>query len=285
MQTQLLPRRGGSVAYDDRGQGPLVVCVPGLGDLRAEYRLLAPALEAAGFRVVTMDLRGHGESSTGWPDYSKTAIGADIVALIRHLGGPALVIGASYAAGAAVCAAAEAPDLIAGVVLIGPFVRDHGTGWAQRLLYSALFAGPWGAAAWSTYFPRLFPSRKPADFVSYARALRLNLRERGRLGALRAMMTQSSADSEAALGHVRARALVVMGTRDPDFAAPRAEAEWIAARLGGEISMIEGAGHYPHVEMPEQAGPAVVEFCRRIVQGAPRGEQEEAVHGSTSGVE
>ncbi len=36
--------------------------VPGMGDLRAGYRFLAPALRAAGYRVACTDLRGHGDS-------------------------------------------------------------------------------------------------------------------------------------------------------------------------------------------------------------------------------
>ena len=108
--TRFLDRPGGRIAYDDIGAGPLVVMVPGLGDLRAEYRFLAPRVAAAGYRVVTMDLRGHGESSTGWADYSTSAIGGDIVALVAHLdAGPAAVVGTSMGAGAAVVAAATAP--------------------------------------------------------------------------------------------------------------------------------------------------------------------------------
>lgn len=101
--TRFLRLPGGTIAYDDRGSGPLVVMVPSLGDLRQEYRLLAPPLLDAGYRVVTMDLRGHGESSAGWEGYTTAAVGGDIVALLRHLGaGPATLIGTSLGAGAAV---------------------------------------------------------------------------------------------------------------------------------------------------------------------------------------
>ncbi len=75
--------------------------VPGLGDLRQEYRFLAPRLLAAGYRVVTMDLRGHGGSSTGWPDYSPAAIGSDIVALLEKLdASDAILVGNSLGGGA-----------------------------------------------------------------------------------------------------------------------------------------------------------------------------------------
>jgi pimeloyl-ACP methyl ester carboxylesterase len=276
MQTQFLSRPGGAIAYDDRGAGPLVLCVPGLGDLRAEYRFLADRLLAAGHRVVTMDLRGHGESSAGWGDYSKAAIGSDIVALLRHLdAGPATVVGASYAAGAALFAAAEAPELVAGLVLIGPFVRAHGSASKRRrdrAMYSLLFARPWGVALWKSYFPRFFPSRKPDDFAAYLRTLAANLRQPGRLRALRAMMTTTQADAETVIAQVRKPTLVVMGTRDPDFPSPEQEARWIAERLTGANRMIDGAGHYPHVEYPEQTGPVIVDFLRAMPS-------EEASHG------
>jgi pimeloyl-ACP methyl ester carboxylesterase len=61
---------GGQIAYDVTGQGPLVVCVPDMGDLRATFRHLIPQLTEAGYRVATMDLRGHVQSSTGWPSYT-----------------------------------------------------------------------------------------------------------------------------------------------------------------------------------------------------------------------
>src|SRR5205085_11910127 len=111
MNTQYLTVSAGTLAYDDQGTGPLVLCVPGLGDLRQEYRFLAPRLVEAGYRVVTMDIRGHGETSAKWPDYTVGAIGSDMLALIKHLNaGPALIVGTSMAAGAAGWAAAENPE-------------------------------------------------------------------------------------------------------------------------------------------------------------------------------
>ena len=61
------------IAYDLTGAGPLVICLPGLGDLRSVYRFLAPALAEVGFRVATMDLRGHGESDTTYDAYDDVA--------------------------------------------------------------------------------------------------------------------------------------------------------------------------------------------------------------------
>src|SRR5919204_2724261 len=219
MAAEYFTNEGGRLAYSDDGAGPLVVCVPGLGDLRQEYRFLAPALVAAGFRVCSLDLRGHGESSTGWADVSAEAVGRDVLALINQLdAGRALVVGTSMAAGAAVWAAAEAPERIAGLVLIGPFVRDF-VSPAQLRVYRALFrlllARPWGLSFWIRYWTTLFPSRKPADFERYRARLRANLSQPGRFETVRSMMLGRSRRAiEARLIQVTTPALVVMGSRD-----------------------------------------------------------------------
>ena len=120
---------GGQIAYDDTGgHGPLVLAIPGMGDLRSEYRLLRPELEGAGYRVVTMDVRGFGETSTGGDDYSAHAVGRDALALIEHLdAGSAVILGNSFAAGSALWAAHDAPAHVSGVALLGPIVRDQKT--------------------------------------------------------------------------------------------------------------------------------------------------------------
>jgi pimeloyl-ACP methyl ester carboxylesterase len=72
-----------------------VVCLPGMGELRSSYRLMRPALTAAGFRVATMDLRGHGESDATFWRYDDVAAGEDVLALLSYLGEPAVLIGNS----------------------------------------------------------------------------------------------------------------------------------------------------------------------------------------------
>ena len=263
-----LDRPEGKIAYDDAGQGPLVVMVPGLGDLRAEYRFLAPRLVEAGYRVVTVDLRGHGQSSTGWSDYASSAIGADVVALVDELNaGPATLVGTSMGAAAVAWAAAEKPEAISGTVLIGPFVRDVPpsswiAGVAQTAMIKLALWGPWGEWAWGQVYGTFYGD-KPADFEAYRATLVANLAEEGRMDALRGMIAASKKDVEVRLAEVKAPVLVVMGTKDPDFADPKAEADLVAGLLRGRVVMVEGAGHYPQVEQPD----AVANAIRAIVAG------------------
>ncbi len=263
MTTQFLKNNGKDLAYDVSGSGPLVVCIPSMGDLRQEYRFLAPRLVEAGYRVASIDVRGHGESSTGWDDYSVAGIGGDILALINHLGGgPAYVIGTSMAAGAAVWAAAEAPDCLRGMVLIGPFVRGGKT-WLGSLM-ALIFTRPWGPAAWLRYYNGLYPTRKPDDFAAYSTRLRANLAEPGRVEALQAMLRASKNAAEARLPRIKTPTLVLMGDKDPDFKDPASEAGWVAKAVRGECQLISGAGHYPQAEFPAETGGIILPFLKSL---------------------
>lgn len=269
--TRFLAVAGGRIAYDDAGTGPLVLMLPGLGDLRQEYRHLVPLLIAAGYRAVTMDLRGHGETSAGWADHGATALADDAVALLRHLdAGPAILIGTSMGAAAVAAAAAKAPERVTKIVLVGPFVRDMppASGLKAAMLWLMIrigLVGPWAPAAWLAFYDSLYPGRKPADHAAYRAALKASLGEPGRMAALRAMMLASKADVAALLPAVRAETLVVMGSRDPDFPDPEAEARTVAGLLRGRMTMIDGAGHYPHAELPEETARAILPF---IAEGA-----------------
>jgi pimeloyl-ACP methyl ester carboxylesterase len=265
-ETRFLTVDGGQIAYDDTGgDGPLILAIPGMGDLRSEYRLVRPGLMAAGYRVVTMDVRGHGESSARWDDYSARAVGRDALALIEHLkAGPAIILGNSFAAGSALWAAHEAPARVGGVVLLGPIVRDLKAPWFAKLALQVGFAGPWRVWFWTTYWDTLFPTHKPTDQTQVKAAITENLREPGRVAALQAMLDLSKADTASIIPKSRVPALVVMGTRDPDFPDAAAEARWLAAELHAESLIVDGAGHYPHTEMPERVLPKLLSFIDGI---------------------
>ncbi len=261
--TRSLDVPGGRLAYDDTGAGPLVVCVPAVGDVRASYRFLVPPLVAAGYRVITMDLRGHGDSSVGWADYRDTAIAGDVLALIGALdAGPAILIGNSYGGAAVAYAAAVDPAAVRALVLLDAFVRDVPQTALQRLGVRAVAA--LGAGAWVSYYKSLYKATPPADLAAYTARLKANLREPGRYDATKAMLYGRHAAVEARLGDIAAPTLVVMGSKDPDFPDPAAEARGTANALRAaprvEVAMVAGAGHYPHAESPAAVGPAVVAF-------------------------
>ncbi|HEX2315050.1 MAG TPA: alpha/beta hydrolase [Thermomonospora sp.] len=255
--TQYLDLPGGRIAYDVTGDGPLVVLLPGMGDVRAVYRRLAPELTAAGYRVATADLRGHGESSAEWDAYDNAASGRDLAALIRHLGGPAAVVGHSFSGGTAVWLAAEEPELVDGLVLLEAFTRPVSMNPLMRALARVVLSN---TALWAMYYKSLHKGPKPADFADHLKAVKAGTR--GRMRAVAAIGLDDKKSLAGRLARVTAPALIVMGGKSPDFKDPRAEAATIAAELGGQSRtlVIEGAGHYPHAEFPAETTAAVLEF-------------------------
>lgn len=267
-QQQSVQRPEGAVAYEVIGDGPLIVCVPGMGELRSSYRFVAEPLVSAGFRVALMDLRGHGDSDATFSSYGDEPTAGDIAALISALGGPALIVGNSMAAGSAVLVAAEHPELVSGLALLGPFVRQPGTSRAMRVTFRVMMAQPWAAMVWNGYLPKLYAGTKPSDFEQYRRSIQTSLKQPGKAKAF-SLTTRTRHDAaEAALDAVATPTLVVMGELDPDFPAPADEARWIADRLHGEVLMVPEAGHYPQAQRPELVGPALVSFARGLSRDA-----------------
>jgi pimeloyl-ACP methyl ester carboxylesterase len=257
-----LSRPEGDVAYEVSGHGPLIVCIPGMGDLRASYRFLAPELVATGFRVAIMDLRGHGYSAVTFSEYGDRPTAGDIDALIVELGGPAILVGSSMAAGSAVIVAAEHPELVSGLVLLGPFVRNPATSRLVRLATRMLMARPWATRSWNSYLPKLYAGRRPDDFDQYRRSVSAALRLPGHAKAFSLTTRTRHDDAEGALTTVSTPSLIVMGQQDPDFPDPTAEAGWIGQQLNGEVLMVPDAGHYPHSQRPDVVVPAVSHFVR-----------------------
>jgi pimeloyl-ACP methyl ester carboxylesterase len=262
--TCYLNRPEGRIAYDVDGVGPLVVLVPGMGDLRAAYRFLAPALRDAGYRVACTDLRGHGDSDTTFTSYGDVETGSDVIALIEELGEPAVIAGNSMAAGSAVFAAAERPDLVSGLVLIGPFVRNGKVSALQRLLLRVAMARAWAPTSWKTYMPKLYAGQRPNDFDDYRARVVAQLRRPGYAKAFSHTTHTNHDESEARLSAVSAPALVLMGEKDPDFPDPKAEADWIGDALSAQVVMVPDAGHYPQSQRPDITTDAVLCFLEAV---------------------
>jgi pimeloyl-ACP methyl ester carboxylesterase len=277
--TEFLEIKGGRIAYDATGEGPLIVLSHGIGDRRQVFRFLVPELVRAGFRVAAADMRGHGESSMGdWKSISRTDVAGDLVTLIRHLGGgPAVIVGHSLSGGAATIAAATAPDLVSGIVEVGPFTRkvQYSPGGLLRVRRyrrgTLLMGGVMvlrSLKMWMRYLDLAYPG-KPADYAASMTELRAKLSEPGRMAEFLKTMKTSPADAGAALPRIACPALVIMGDEDPDWADPRAEAEGIVAEMPaglGAVAMIKGAGHYPHAQCADEVAGLTATFLRKRVR-------------------
>lgn len=264
--TQYLDLDQGRIAYEVFGKkGELVVATPGMGDVRQVYRFLARNIAAGGFRFAAVDPRGAGESTSGWSEYSDRAVASDLIALVERLGGPAVLMGNSFSAASAVIAATDRPDLVAGLVLIGPFVRSVKISRWMVGAFRLMLAPPWGRFVWTWYYrSRMYPGNPPPDLRTYAGALGASLKMPGRMAAFRDLTTDDHAQSGSRLDRVRVPTLVIMGTADPDFPDPEKEALLLGERLSAEVELIEGAGHYPQAEYPDRVAERVISFLADV---------------------
>lgn len=245
------------LAFDDRGIGRPVVLLPGAGDVRSEHRFLAEHLAASGHRVVTADLPGHGGSAPA-VTYGVEQTAAAITSLIiDHLAaGPAVVVGCSFAPAAAVWAATERPDAVAAIVAISPHFEAGGT-MVMRLAMRALLRGPWVTALWTRLYRGWYKGVVPADLDSQIEAIaRMVGNPIGRRAVRETLLAHRDGVAER-IDRLSVPSLTVFGSADDHFADPVAEARSVAGRLGGRHVVVEGAGHYPHVERPELVAAAV----------------------------
>ncbi|WP_329105738.1 alpha/beta hydrolase [Micromonospora sp. NBC_01699] len=264
MTINFLDRGEGRIAYTVQGEGPLVICLPGMGELRSVYRFTVPALLDAGYRVAVPDLRGHGDSDDGFRDHDDEALAGDALALIDHLGGPAFLVGNSMGGSAAVLAAAAEPSRVTGLALIDALVRDPKLNPVLVSLMRLLLVKPWGPAAWRAYLKTLYPGRPPADQTEHLAEIATSMRRGDHWRSFVKTTRLSHAVVEGRLDAVRAPTLVVMGEKDPDFPDPVAEARYMTERLSAELLLVPDSGHYPMTEYPELVNPALVAFVDRV---------------------
>ena len=191
MESKLAVEGSLRIAYSDLPskvpEATTFVLVPGLLDLRSQYRFLAPLLHRDGAaRVLFADLRGMGGSDVGFSSYTPLDTAKDTVALVKQLGlSRCVLVGSSMAAASVLWAAAELPEAVSAVVLLGPFAWDHPVGFAMTALLRLLFLPCWAAANGAAFHKSLYKDSPPADLDVHVSALKANLCEQGRAAAAR----------------------------------------------------------------------------------------------------
>src|SRR5262245_37047317 len=113
MTAHLAGSGGITLAADTGGpdDGPAVVLLHGGGQTRHSWSGTFRVLVDAGWRAVSLDMRGHGESE--WDelgDYSLDAFKDDLLAVIAGLPTPPVLIGASLGGLASLVAVTESPN-------------------------------------------------------------------------------------------------------------------------------------------------------------------------------
>jgi pimeloyl-ACP methyl ester carboxylesterase len=123
------------LVFDQYGSGPnIVVLLHGLLMRRSMHQPLASALAQAGYRVICLDLLGHGDSDrpADKRQYSIELYGRQVIGALDELGVTRAVIGGtSLGANTALEVATQAPHRVHGLILDMPVLEDSQTFWAM----------------------------------------------------------------------------------------------------------------------------------------------------------
>lgn len=245
-------RDGVRLACDDtRGGGAAAVLIHGLGGDRT---FLAPQAEhlRGRFRVVSVDLRGHGASDAPPGDYSVATLAEDVAHVCRALGlARPLLVGHSLGGVLAVEIAARRLHPVAGVIVLdAPLLPPDGFFEAQRPFLDGLRAPGYAelvrAFFAGTFAPADDPARKARVLDTMART------PQHVLAAAASALTPW--DGAAALARLDVPLLLVGSFAPNDLTRLR------AIRPDAFVGQTVGTGHFHQLEVPEQIHPMIDRF-------------------------
>jgi 3-oxoadipate enol-lactonase len=254
---------GVRIHYEEQGEGPDVLVIPGAGgDARAMGYLSATL--AAHYHVVTIENRGAGRSDIPDGPYSTAQMAGDARALLERLDiQRAHVVGHSMGSCVAQELVLSHPANVGKLVLISPWIRlRDSSSEFNRFLEWALEQDPPVPSLWLVTFPWFaaprFMAQEPlvqaaVSMLSHARSPE---REKGRVNQLRAAREH---DTTGRLGNVRASTLVLAG--GDDIISPPAHTREVASSIpGAQIEIIDDAGHGIIYEFPDRVNEALLAF-------------------------
>jgi len=246
------------VYYEQRGEGKAVVFVHGLGGTGSVW--FAQASGIPGYRTVTYDWLGSGNSAKPRQVYSVGAWADEAKALCDHLGiSRAVFVGHSLGCAVVTTIAARYPDLVSSLALLGPVLRLPETAHDAIRNRAALVRSDGMAAVVDTI---------PLGALSPAtRESRPEVH-----GLFRAMLLANDAECYAAhceallgaeadeeIGNVRVPVLLLAGDSDPT--APLKAVSELASRFtNSRLAVIPNAGHAMQLDNPAAVNHALSEF-------------------------
>lgn len=262
---------GYRLCYADRGAGPVVVLLHGLGGSLYDWRGNHGPIAAAGFRVIALDVLGAGESEKPEEaDYSVFAQARRVKRLLDELQvDRAVLVGNSYGGGIALAFAQDWPDRTERLVLIDSvcypedipaYVRLCRIPWLSEQVACILPVEMMTEAALSKNYAD--PARvKPDEIGAYVGELDPPERRKALIRTVRALVPDDSSEFLRRLSRVEARTLILWG--DKDATRPVEHGRRLQKDLpNATLEVLEGVGHMPNQEVPERVNRLVVDFLK-----------------------
>jgi pimeloyl-ACP methyl ester carboxylesterase len=258
---------GVRLAYDVHGEGEPVLLVCALGQPAFSWSLSqVPALNGAGYQVVTFDNRGVDPSEAPPPPYTVHDMVEDTVGLIEHLGlGPCWVAGYSLGAMITQELALARPDLVRAAVMMGTMGRQDV--FRKAMTKSWVEQDESGielprlcdvvATAHAVFSPQMLCNDDFMSLYIEATAAMPAWSGPGRLGQHQAGMAYQ--DRLEALSGIRVPSLVI--GFELDMGTPAYLSREVAKVIPGcRYVEVAGAGHAGPMEKSDDVNAAMIEF-------------------------
>jgi pimeloyl-ACP methyl ester carboxylesterase len=251
---------GVTLGYNDQGKGTPLVFLHAFPFNRTMWE--PQTALSSRCRVITIDLRGHGESDAPFWRYSLEQYADDVKALLAHLDVPkAVFVGLSMGGYLEFTLFRRYPELIRGLVFADTRAEADRPDQVKWRFELAQRAGTMGAAAVvRDMLPKLLSHKRYAkdpDFVERVRSIQASAPTPGIIGDLMAMAERP--DSTGMLASIRVPTLVMAG--EDDVLTPPADAERIARGINGAtLIIIPDAGHMSNMEQPAVFNRALEDF-------------------------
>jgi len=257
---------GISLAYDDAGSGPPVVLLHGFPLCRQMWRPQVDVLASAGFRVITPDLRGFGESKAPDGSHAMSVFADDVACLLDHLDIERAVIGGMSMGGYVLLNLVErCPQRVAAAMfLVTRAAADDEPARMRRSSLAAEVAGGRPQTVTDAFEGILFAGVTPVvrpDLVAEVKAWMTATAPRGLAGGLLAMRDRK--DYVDLLPSFDLPALVVGA--EADRAVPPEHSRVLAEGLpNARLCMIPEAGHMANLERPEAFNICLLDFLNNL---------------------
>lgn len=264
---------GHQVSFRRGGSGPVLLLLHGIAGSSRTWREVMPVL-AEHYHVIAPDLIGHGDSAKPVGDYSLGAHASGLRDFLALLGVErATIVGQSFGGGVAMQLAYQHPELCERLVLVDSGGLGREVSWILRLLtlpgaeyvmpvLFPQFVRQSGNSVARFLFDRGIRSERLAEMWRAYASLTEAANRRAFIRTMRSVIdpggqSVSAMDRLYLASHLPT--LIVWGDRDEIIPVSHAVAAHEAIP-GSRLEIMEGVGHFPHVERPHEFVQVLTDF-------------------------